>query len=821
MGELINKLMHAIRVNAEVVKQDLGWTIRSLRRSAGFTITAVIVAAMGIGATTAAFTLLDHVLLRPLPFTHPEQLTMVYQTQLSKGYSRIVTSPANFRDWQSMGQSFESMGGYTSISVNLSGKGEPQRLNGAAITHEVLDVLEVRPAIGRGFNADDDREGAPDVVVLSNSLASAMYGSAAAALNATIRLDNQPHTIIGVMPAGFAFPSREMQLWTPLRFPASVFTDPEDRANLYVSVVARLRQGVSVDQARAEMTLVGQRLERTYSRENDGVGVTVVGMHDVLSPQSRMLVVAVFGAAFCVILIACANLANLLFARFMVRKREIAVRIALGAVRERILRQLLTENLVLAIIGGALGLLLGAIATPSLARLVPDALPISGVPQMNLRVFAFAAGLTVVTCLAFGMAPALRASRKIDLDTLRGRSATAGRSDRIRTMLVLAEVICTIILLVGSALLVKALWRIQSVDPGFRADNVLTLRTTLPLPKYNDVDSRTRFYSQVLTRTRALPGVSSAAYISFLPMVFRGGIFPVTVPGTAIDESAPVQSTIRFVTPDFFTTLGIPLHRGRDVNDRDTFKAPFVAVISESLAQRLWPGQDPVGHQLNVAFFDRTVVGVVSDISTRGLERTSEPQVYLSSQQVQDGFLPFFSPKDLVIRTSGNPESLTPALREIIHEADPEQSISDVRMLEDIVLFQTDSRRSQIRVLGAFTIIAFLLAAVGIYGLLSFAVSTRTQEVGVRLALGATPANILNMFLRRGLMLGVWGLVIGVPLAYLAARGIGVLLFNVEPDDLMIYAGTSLLVLLMILVGSFIPAVRASRVSPTISIRNE
>ncbi|HKP37627.1 MAG TPA: ABC transporter permease [Pyrinomonadaceae bacterium] len=819
MSNLINKLTDAIRFHAEVVRQDLGWTMRSLRRSAGFTITAIIVAAMGIGATTAAFTLLDHVLLRPLPFTHPEQLAMVYQTQMSKGYSRIVTSPANFRDWQSMGKSFESMGGYSSISVNLSGKGEPQRLNGAAITSDVLNVLEVKPAIGRGFNADDDREGAPDVVLLSDSLASAMYGSAAAALNSTIRLDNQPHTIIGVMPAGFAFPSREMQLWTPLRFPASVFTDPEDRANLYVSVVARLRQGVSVDQARAEMNLVGQQLERAYAKENAGVGVTVVGMHDVLSPQSQMLVVAVFGAAFCVILIACANLANLLFARFMVRKREIAVRIALGAVRERILRQLLTENLVLAIAGGALGLLLGAIATPSLARLVPDALPISGVPQMNLRVFAFTVALTIVTCVAFGMAPALRASRQVDLDTLRGRSAVAGRSDRIRTMLVLAEVVCTIILLVGSALLVKALWRVQSVDPGFRADNVLTLRTTLPLPKYNDEASRTRFYSQVLTKTRALPGVTSASYISFLPMVFRGGIFPVTVPGTAIDETASVQATIRFVTTDFFTTLGIPLRGGRDINDRDTFKAPFVAVISESLAHRLWPGQDPLGHKLNVAFFDRTVVGVVSDISTRGLERTSEPQIYLSSQQVQDGFLPAFAPKDLVVRASGNPVNLAPSLRNIIHEVDPEQSISDVRLLQDIVLLETDSRRSQLRVLGAFTIIAFLLAGVGIYGLLSFAVSTRIQEVGVRLALGATPRNILNMFLRRGLILGVLGLAIGLPLAYLAARAIAVLLFNVEPDDLLIYAGTSLLVLLMILVGSFVPALRAARVSPTISIR--
>ncbi|HEY4426429.1 MAG TPA: ABC transporter permease [Pyrinomonadaceae bacterium] len=778
-------------------------------------------AAMGIGATTAAFTLLDHVLLRPLPFKQPEQLTMVYQTQVAKGYARIVTSPANFRDWKSMSKSFESMGGYTNISVNLSGEGVPQRLNGAAITSDVLTVLDLRPAVGRGFNADDDREGAPDVVLLSNNLASAMFGSAAAALDRTIRLDNQPHTVIGVMPAGFAFPSREMQLWTPLRFPDSVFTDPEDRANLYVSVVARLRQGVSVDQARSEMNLVAQHLERTYSKENAGVGITVVGMQEVISPQSQMLVVAVFGAAFCVILIACANLANLLFARFMERRQEIAVRIALGAVRLRILRQLLTENLVLAIAGGVLGLLLGKIATPSLARLVPDALPISGLPQMNLRVFAFTAVLTIVTFVAFGVAPALRASRQIDLNTLRARSSVAGRSDRIRTVLVFAEVVCTIVLLIGSSLLVKALWRIQSVDPGFRADNVLTLRTTLPLPKYSSGAVRTQFYSEVLTRARALPGVTSAAYISFLPMVFRGGIFPVTVPGVTTDETSAAQASIRFVTPDFFSTLRIPLRRGRDVSDRDNSTSPFVAVVSESLGQHLWPGQDPIGRHLNVAFFDRTVVGVVGDISTRGLERTSEPQIYLPSQQVPDGGLTAFTPKDLVVRASSNPATLAPMLSQIIHDVDPEQSVSDVRLLEDIVQSETESRRSQLRVLGAFTIIAFLLAAVGIYGLLSFAVSTRTQEVGVRLALGATPGNILSMFMRRGLILGVGGLVVGAPLAYVAARGMGALLFNVEPDDLLIYGGVSILVLVMTLVGSFGPALRASRVNPAISIRNE
>ncbi|HEY1403021.1 MAG TPA: chromate transporter [Pyrinomonadaceae bacterium] len=355
----------------------------------------------------------------------------------------------------------------------------------------------------------------------------------------------------------------------------------------------------------------------------------------------------------------------------------------------------------------------------------------------------------------------------------------------------------------------------------FRADNVLTLRTALSLPKYTNEVTRTQFYSHVLTRARALPGVTSAAYISFLPMVFRGGIFPVTVPGVAADKASSAQASIRFVTPDFFSTLQIPLRRGRDVSDRDSMTAPFVVVVSESLASRLWPGQDPIGQQLNVAFFDRMVVGVVGDISTRGLERSSEPQIYLPSQQVPDGGLPAFAPKDLVVHTAGNPASLAPALRHIIHEADPEQSISDVRPLEDIVLSETDSRRIQLRVLGAFTLIAFLLAAVGIYGLLSFTVSTRTQEVGIRLALGAKPRNILSMFLRQGLVLGVAGVVVGVPLAYLAARSMGALLFGVQPDDLLIYTGASLLVLLMTLLGSLGPAIRAARVNPAICIRSE
>lgn len=815
----MTRFARAIRGQLDTLWQDLIWTQRSLRRSPTFALTAIVVAAIGIGANTAAFTLLDHVLLRPLPFPNSEQLVVLYQTQLTRGNARTVTSPANFLDWQAMSKSFETMGGYTTASVNLSGQGEPQRLEGIAMGAEVLKVLNVAPAVGRNFTNEDMDPGAANVVLLSDNLASALFGNAPNALNRGILLDNTPYAVIGVMPGGFSFPTRETQLWLPLQFNQQ---GRQNRTGLFISVVGRLRPGVSVDQARAEMGLIGQQLESTYPKENGSMGATAVGMQEVISPQSRTLVIAVFAAALCVILITCTNLANLLFARFLSRRQEIATRIAIGAGRERLLRQLLTENSVLAIIGGGLGLLLGWIATPALAQLVPEALPITGLPQMNLRVFGFAALLTLLTCIAFGVGPAFRAARQIDLNALRAKTSVARRSDRLRQALVLAEVACTVVLLIGAGLMAKALWRVQSVDPGFRAPNVLTMRTTLPLPKYGNVEPRTQFYSRVLTKVRALPGVTSASYISFLPMVFRGGIFPVTAPGTAADtQQTAVQTSIRFVTQDFFTTLSIPMRQGRDISDRDTGEAPSVTVISESLARRLWPNESPIGKQINVAFADRTVIGVVGDISVRGLERTSEPQVYLSSQQVADGALPFFSPKDLVVRTNGNVTSLAPAIRAIVHEVDPDQPVSSVRTLEDVLRSETETRRSQLNVLGTFAVIAFLLAAIGIYGLMSFTVSNRTQEVGVRLALGAQPRNILTMFLRRGLVLGIAGIVIGVPLAYLAARAMAAILFGVKPGDPLIYAGSSLLAMAMALAGSFWPALRAANVDPAVSIRNE
>jgi predicted permease len=817
----MNGLFRRLRASARTLKQDLSWAQRSLRRSRAFTIMAVLVAAMGIGANTAAFTLLDYVLLRPLPFTDPERLVRVFQTQLANGYTRMVTSPANFEDWRKMSKSFEAMGAYSEVSVNMSGENEPQRLQSMQITEDVLNVLRVRPALGRDFTAYDYQLGTPDVALLSNGLAKTMYGDPAKALNRTIYLDHRPFIIVGVMPADFAFPSREAQLWQPLVFPPPFFQDPALRSNSFLSVVGRLRPGVSVEQASAEMGVIGDQLQRTYQKENEGIGATVVALRDVITPQSRMLVIGVFGAAFCLILIACASLANLLFSRSVTRRREIAIRVAMGAGRGRILRQMFTESLLLALAGGVVGLLVGALATPLLVPLVPDALPINEVPQMNMRVFAFIAALSIITCLIFGVVPAMRASRQVDLNALRGRTASAGRSDRLRRVLVLAEIVCTIVLLVGAGLLVKALWRLEAVDPGFNPYNVLTLRTELPFPKYGDLAVRGDFYSRVLTQARALPGVTSAGYISFLPLVFQGGVLPVTVPG-APQEGPPVRGNVRFVTPDYFTTLNIPVRSGRGVNDADTTQTPQVAMISESLAKRLWPDQDPLGKQLNVLSVNRTVVGVVGDVMMRSLEQSIEGQVYMSAAQMPPhGGMIFFAPKDLVVRTTGDPTSLAPALRRIVHEVDPEQAVSNVQLLEDVVSSKTAPRRTQLHVVGAFTVIAFLLSAVGIYGLLSFAVLTRTQEVGVRLALGARPGNILSMFMRQGLVLGVLGLVVGVPLAYAAARGMSSVLFSVEPTDVATYASACLLVLVMALVGSFVPAMRASRVDPAISIRSE
>ncbi len=813
-------LINAAAVHWDILRQDLRYTARTLARSPGFALTAMLVLALGVGANTAAFSVTDFVLIRPLPFPEPERLVRLWEKV--PGYSQMELSPANYVDWKHMSKSFDAMGAYWESSVNLVGQGDPERLEGATVTADLLPLLGVQPAMGRLFTAAEDREGAPGTLLLGYQLWQAVFGGDAGVIGRRVNLDNEPFVVIGVMPRDFHFPSRDAELWMPTRFHEHD-DDFRDRNNNYLNVVARLKPGVSLDRARAEMGVVAGLLETQYP-ENKQTTASVYLLRDDMPQQSRLLLLALSGAAICVLLIACANLANLLLARGLARQRELAVRAAMGAGRERLVRQLVTESLVLALAGGALGVLVAAAAVPLLARLVPASLPIAQSPSIDLRVLIFAGLVSGLTGIGFGVLPALRACRHSDFSALReGTRAGGGHKERLRSLLVVAEVTASVVLLVAAGLLVRALWRIEATDPGFRTGGVLTLRTALPLPKYNETARRAGFYTQVLSGVRALPGVSSAAYISFLPMVMRGGIWPVIVDGKSVEtqRSGAHTASLRYVTPGFFATMGIPLHRGRDVGESDSMDAPFAAVVSESFVRRYWPDQDPLGRHFTMAFHDRMVVGVVGDIRVRGLERNSEPQVYLPCRQVPDGWLAFYPPKDLVIRSATGPGTLLPAVRRIIRGADAEQPVSDVRTMADIVEEQTASRSAQVRVLGAFAVIAFLLAGVGIHGLLSFAVSRRTQEIGVRIALGAQPGEIVKMIVRQGAVLAGAGIVPGVVLAYAAGRAMEGLLAGVQPGDALTFASAIGLCVLMTVLGSLVPALRAVRIDPISAIRSE
>ena len=499
------------------------------------------------------------------------------------------------------------------------------------------------------------------------------------------------------------------------------------------------------------------------------------------------------------------------------------MRTALGAGRERLVRQLLTESLVLAGMGGVLGVGVAVAAVPLLSRLVPTALPIAETPVIDLRVLVFSAALTIVTGLLFGLAPVLRAGRDSETASLReDQRVSGGHKERLRAALVIAEITVSVVLLVSCGLLLRALWRVRAMDTGFATSGILTIRTVLPMPKYRATSTRTAFYDEVLPNVRALPGVSTAAYISFLPLGdMRAGIFPVSLDGALTDRRANDVALLRFVTPGFFRTLAIPLRRGRDVAESDTTDRPAVAVISDSFVRRYWPGQDPIGRHFHLVTQDLEVVGVVGDIRVRGLARVSEPQVYLPHRQLGDSNLVWYGPKDLVIRTTGDPLALVPSVRAIVRRADPQVPLSDVQTMNNVIDGETAPRAIQVRAIGTFAVLALLLGGIGIHGLLSYAVSQRTQEIGVRVALGATPRDILRMVALQSATLAAVGVGAGVGLAYAAGRWMESLLAGVGVTDAATFGAAVGLVLVMTAAGTLAPTRRALRVDPITAIRSE
>jgi putative ABC transport system permease protein len=815
LAALADVIPNAIAAHWDVLRQDLGYAARSLWRTPGFALTAVLVVALGVGANTAVFSLADFVFVRPLPYADAGRLVKLWQSVEGAGTNEV--SPANYRDWKAMTSAFSGMGAYWHRAANLVGAAEPRRLETVRATPELLPLLGVTPLIGRTFTAEDAGRG--QFILLSHALWQSHFGGDPNVIGTSVRLDGTPHTVIGVMPASFQFPTRSVEAWTSLALREN---DYADRTDTYLEVVARLRPGVSVEQARQEMAVVSARLQQQYPKEDKDTGAAVLGLRDELSERSRLLVLALCGATLCILLLACANLASLFLARGAHRARELAVRTALGAGRERLVRQLVTESVGIAFIGGIVGVAAAAAGEPLLARLVPSNLPIADHASLDLRVLGIAVAFVLLTGLAFGLAPALRAGRSSSaLDALRsGTRTVGGRTQRLRAALVVVEVAASVVLLVTSGLLIRAVWRIQTTDPGFVADDVLTLQTALPLPKYDSTARRAQYYDRVLQDVRALPGVRDAAYATGLPMAMRGGIWPVSLKGEEVIANQANSVSLRYVTPHFFATLGIPLRRGRDVAATDTLEQPFVAVVSESFIKRTWPHEDPIGKRFSLAAKERTVVGVVGDVRVRGLERPSEPQVYLPYQQVPDGAITSYIPKDLVVRTD-NSGPLLPRIREIVKSADPEQPISNVRRMSEIVAEETASRVTQLWLLGALSAIALLIAGLGIHGLLNFAVSKRSQELGVRRALGAQDGSIIGLVLREGLALALIGIVIGVAVAYATARGMGALLFGVRPEDPLTIAVAAALCLATAVAGCLRPAMRAARVDPLSALRAE
>lgn len=830
-SEIFDVVFNAARVHFDILKQDLRYSWRSLRRSPAFFSAAILVTALGIGATTAAFTITDHVLFRPLPYPNADRLMKLWEASPNwvAGTPGLGgtndPSPGNARDWRRLSTSFEEMGSYTFVSANLIGRGDPERLAGVNIEPVALRVMGVAPAIGRWLEPADDVEGAPCSVLISDDLRRRKFAEGANVAGEKILLDGEPCVVVGVMPRGYLFPTRETAFWRPIRLGAQQL---EQRNNNYLRVVGRLKPGVTVAQAAADLKRIGAQLEQQYPDENKDVSVAVIPMRDEVGPGTRSMIYAVAGASVCLLLIACTNLASLFLARAGTRSREFAVRTALGAGSERLVRQLLTDTVIIAVAGAAIGVAIAIGAVPLAARLVPTTLPVGDIPPADWRMLAVAAVGTLLTVLTCGIAPAIRASRQTSASGLRDSGARTGaskRTERLRGVLVVAQVAASVALLVCTGLLLRALWRVEAIDPGFRTENVVTMRVNLAWPAYAPNTARVTFYRRVLEDVQKLPNVAQAAFVSALPLTMRGGVWAVYHPGQPPIPGRNAQAAlVRFVTPQYFDVLGIPQIDGRTFDDRDHLKGELVAIVSRNFADRMWKGQSPIGRRFTMLEIERTIVGVVGEVRIRGIERTNEAQVYLPVQQHPDNVWGNYAGRDLAVKTARDLSgremgALTASIRELVAKADPLLPISDVRPLSAVVESDYAFRTIQADVLRAFAVVAVILAGVGLHGLLAFMVAARTREIGVRIALGAARRDILSMVIGRGLRLALFGAVVGLGAGYFAGASFRTVLAGVEPTDFGAITGAIAVAVLMTLAGSLWPALRAARTDPITATR--
>ena len=803
----------------ETLWQDLRYGFRTLTKNPGFSFIAVVSLALGIGANTAIFSVVNAVLLKPLPFMEPERLVMVWEDASAIGFPRSDVAPANYVDWKAQNQTFEDVAALNWKNFNLTGDGEPERILSHGVTANFFPLLGIQPVTGRNFSVEEDKPGADKVAILSYGLWQGRYGGDRAIVGRDVLLNDEKYAVVGVMPAGFQFLQGDIGVWVPV---ALTQYQLADRDNHYLTIVARTKAGVSIEQAQTDISTISQRIARDYPDDAANLKSAVVSMREQLAGKVRRPLIMLLVAVGFVLLIACANIAGLLLSRAAARRKEIAVRTALGASRVRIIRQLLTESTLLAGLGGALGLLVAVLSFTLLKQLIPAEMVLSAGLNIDLPVLGYAMGVSLLTGIVFGLAPALQAS-KIDLNQALkqggGRTSFSASGHKLRSAFVVAEVALALVLLIGAGLLIKSFSRIQSVSPGFESKGVLTMQLSLPAFKYREAPQIKSFFETTLEGIRALPGVQSAGAVSDLPLSgsVHSGSFNIEGRLAPDGEEGP-HADIRSATPDYFRTMKIPLISGRFFTERDLRESEPVAIIDETLAQRYFPGEDPLGKRVEFQPGKpiwRQIVGVVGHLKHKALDADYMDQLYSPHAQVSN-FNMF-----LVVRSATDPLSLTSAVREVVSTVDKDQPVYKVRTMDQLLSTSLAQRRLAVILLGVFAAVALMLAAVGLYGVISYGVTQRTNEIGIRMALGAEHIQIFKMVLSEGIGLTIVGIGLGLIGAFGLTRVMTSMLFGVTATDPWTFAVIPLVLGVVALAACFVPARRATRVDPMVALREQ
>ena len=808
---------------------DVKLATRVLRKAPGFSVAAIIVLALGIGANTAIFSIVNGVLLRPLPFAEPDRLVQIWHTPPQKsfpGMTEFPLSAANYLDWEQQNHVFESSAIYSFTQRRLTGSGEPQLIRGARVEPTFFNVLGVKPLMGRAIAPGDDQGAQSKIIVLTHTMWKSQFGGDPHIVGRNIELDGEAYTVVGVMPPTFFKPGFAT-FWVPLVW------DPVERTvrgEHHFSAIARLKPGVSIDRARSELSTIAARLAQQYPEDNAGWGAKVIPMREETVGDVRKPLLILLGAVACVLLIACANVANLIMARTLDRKKEIAIRTALGANRGQILRQVLTESVLLSLSGAALGLVVAHFATELVVKYLGSTLPRLAEITVDAQVLAFTFGIAVFAGVLAGAGPAWKLSKGDPNDALKqgGRTGSAGASKNTRNVLVVAEVALSLVLLVAAGLMIRTLWKLRGVDPGFEASHVLTMDLNDFSRESRPPEQEIAFFDEILRRVRSLPGVQAAGVIDNLPLE-GGSNQPIQVEGQPVVPMADQpEVSVRLTSPGYFSAMHIPLLRGRDFNDADRGSSTQVVIVSESLARRFWPDQDPIGKRLTLTFSPgkvHEIVGVVHDVKNTELA-SKQPETMLYWPYAQ-----YYQPEKfgkfsgfgltLVARTATDPAIAAGDIKNAVHQVSSSMPITNIRTMDDLISESISPQRFNMLLLAAFAVLAVLLASVGIYSVLAYAVRRRAREIGIRMALGANVPDVLRMVVAEGLRPTLLGIVIGAVGALAVSRLLSSLVYGVQPTDIPTFLSVSALLIAVGLFASALPAYRASRVNPLDTLRDE